>query len=226
MRRDRQGRGRSRHRAPRHRHAEGRPDGRDLAQERRRDHRAGQPEAAARPARQSGAARRGGAPPSCPKIEKVENLVGRRLGVVGRSPSNIVLLKAILLQYGIAADKVVVLARRRRGEAERAGQGHRRAVRPEQRRRRDPRGQDQGRRHPVGRPGQQLDHRRCDRRRHARQGAADVPRDRRVGGDRRAQSGLRIDRDQGRRVRRLAAAARGNHRDHRASTTTSSRAGS
>jgi TRAP-type uncharacterized transport system substrate-binding protein len=44
-----------------------------------------------------------------PKIEKVENLVGRRLGVVGRSPSNIVLLKAILLQSGIASDKVVIL---------------------------------------------------------------------------------------------------------------------
>jgi TRAP-type uncharacterized transport system substrate-binding protein len=44
-----------------------------------------------------------------PKIEKMEHLLGRRLGVVGRSPSNIVLLKAVLTQYRISADNVVIL---------------------------------------------------------------------------------------------------------------------
>ena len=172
-----------------------------------------QPEPAA--AKTRAARRAAAAAPKLPKIEKVENLVGRRLGVIGRSPSNIILLKAILLQYRHTAGQGRRPGRRRRSEAERTGQGHRRSIRPEQRRRRDPRSQDQGRRHFVGRPGQQFDHRRCDRRRDARQGAAVLPRDRRVGGHRRAQPSLRVDRDQGRRVRRLAAATRGNRRNHR-----------
>ena len=44
------------------------------------------------------------------KIEKIEQMVGRRLGVVGRSPRNIELLKVILRQYHINADQVVMLS--------------------------------------------------------------------------------------------------------------------
>jgi len=43
------------------------------------------------------------------KIEKIEQVVGKRVGIVGRSPRNVELLKMILRQYNIAADKVVVL---------------------------------------------------------------------------------------------------------------------
>ena len=49
-------------------------------------------------------------PPKAKPIEKLEQIVGRRLGVVGRSPRNIELLKVILRQYNIAADKIVVLS--------------------------------------------------------------------------------------------------------------------
>lgn len=45
-----------------------------------------------------------------PKIEKIDHLVGRRIGVIGRSPSNILLLRAILLQYNIGPDRIVLLA--------------------------------------------------------------------------------------------------------------------
>jgi hypothetical protein len=44
------------------------------------------------------------------KIEKIEQMVGRRLGVVGRSPRNIELLKVILRQYHINADQLVMLS--------------------------------------------------------------------------------------------------------------------
>jgi TRAP-type uncharacterized transport system substrate-binding protein len=50
------------------------------------------------------------APPKAKPIEKIEQIVGRRLGVVGRSPRNIELLKVILRQYRIASDKIVVLS--------------------------------------------------------------------------------------------------------------------
>ncbi len=55
------------------------------------------------------------APKAAPKgaskepVEKIGELVGRRVGVVGRSPNNIDLLKVILRQYGIAPEKVVML---------------------------------------------------------------------------------------------------------------------
>ena len=42
-------------------------------------------------------------------IENIEELIGKRLGVVGRSPNNIELLRVILRQYNIAADKIVML---------------------------------------------------------------------------------------------------------------------
>ena len=43
-------------------------------------------------------------------ITKIEELVGRRLGVVGRGPNNIDLLKVILRQYNIAPDKIAILS--------------------------------------------------------------------------------------------------------------------
>jgi hypothetical protein len=42
-------------------------------------------------------------------VGKIVELVGKRLGVVGRSPINIALLKAILRQYNIAPDKIAML---------------------------------------------------------------------------------------------------------------------
>jgi TRAP-type uncharacterized transport system substrate-binding protein len=42
-------------------------------------------------------------------VEKITDLVGRRLGVVGRSPNNIELLKVILRQYNVSPDKIVIL---------------------------------------------------------------------------------------------------------------------
>jgi hypothetical protein len=42
-------------------------------------------------------------------VEKIPDLVGRRLGVVGRSPNNIEVLKVILRQYNVSPDKVVIL---------------------------------------------------------------------------------------------------------------------
>jgi TRAP-type uncharacterized transport system substrate-binding protein len=56
------------------------------------------------------AARRAAAAAKLPKIEKIDNLIGRRLGVVGRAPTNIMMLRAILQQYNIPPDKIVVLA--------------------------------------------------------------------------------------------------------------------
>jgi TRAP-type uncharacterized transport system substrate-binding protein len=42
-------------------------------------------------------------------VEKLEQLVGRRVAVVGRSPRNLDLLKAILRQYNIGPDKIAML---------------------------------------------------------------------------------------------------------------------
>ncbi len=41
-----------------------------------------------------------------PKVTKVEQLGGQRIGVIGRSPANSTLLKAILEQYNVPADRV------------------------------------------------------------------------------------------------------------------------
>jgi TRAP-type uncharacterized transport system substrate-binding protein len=43
------------------------------------------------------------------KIEKVGDLVGKRIGIIGRSQANLDLLKVILRQYGISSDKVIDL---------------------------------------------------------------------------------------------------------------------
>ncbi len=43
------------------------------------------------------------------KIEKIDQMVGKRLGVIGRSPRNIELLKVVLRQYRISPDQLVML---------------------------------------------------------------------------------------------------------------------
>jgi TRAP transporter TAXI family solute receptor len=46
---------------------------------------------------------------SGPKITKIPQLAGRRIGVVGRTPANINLLKVILQQYGVDPAKVEIV---------------------------------------------------------------------------------------------------------------------
>src|SRR5204863_8638189 len=43
-------------------------------------------------------------------IDKIDQMVGKRLGVIGRSPRNIELLKVILRQYRISPDQLVMLS--------------------------------------------------------------------------------------------------------------------
>src|SRR4030081_2967512 len=43
-----------------------------------------------------------------PKITKIQQLAGRRIGVVGRTPANVNLLNVILRQYGVDATKVEI----------------------------------------------------------------------------------------------------------------------
>lgn len=49
------------------------------------------------------------ADPTAPKLEKIEDIAGRRIGVVGRNQANIDLLKAILSQYEIPDDKISIV---------------------------------------------------------------------------------------------------------------------
>jgi TRAP transporter TAXI family solute receptor len=44
-----------------------------------------------------------------PKITKISQLAGRRIGVVGRTPANVNLLKVILQQYGVDSSKVEIV---------------------------------------------------------------------------------------------------------------------
>jgi TRAP transporter TAXI family solute receptor len=44
-----------------------------------------------------------------PKITKIPQLAGRRIGVVGRTPANVNLLKVILQQYGVDPNKVEIV---------------------------------------------------------------------------------------------------------------------
>src|SRR5258708_19961681 len=46
---------------------------------------------------------------SGPKITKIPQLAGRRIGVVGRTPANVNLLKVILQQYGVDPAKVEIV---------------------------------------------------------------------------------------------------------------------
>lgn len=43
------------------------------------------------------------------RIEKIQDLAGHKIGVIGRSQSNVNLLRLILQQYGVSADKVDVV---------------------------------------------------------------------------------------------------------------------
>ena len=43
------------------------------------------------------------------KIEKIEELAGHKVGVVGRGPANVNLLRLILQQYGVAPDRVEIV---------------------------------------------------------------------------------------------------------------------
>jgi TRAP transporter TAXI family solute receptor len=56
----------------------------------------------------SGPAPKGSKAKPTPKIKSVDELVGRRVGIVGRSDSNVKLLRTILTEAGINADKVTV----------------------------------------------------------------------------------------------------------------------
>ncbi len=44
-----------------------------------------------------------------PKITKIQQLAGRRIGVVGRTPANVNLLKVILTQYGVDTSKLDII---------------------------------------------------------------------------------------------------------------------
>ena len=45
-----------------------------------------------------------------PRIEKIEQLIGKRVGIVGRSQANIELFRVIVAQYGIPSELVAVLS--------------------------------------------------------------------------------------------------------------------
>ncbi len=55
------------------------------------------------------AATKGKGRKSGPKITKIAQLAGRRVGVVGRTPANVNLLKVILQQYGVDPGKVEIV---------------------------------------------------------------------------------------------------------------------
>ncbi len=44
-----------------------------------------------------------------PKITKIAQLAGHRIGVIGRTPANVNLLKVILKQYGVDPNKIVII---------------------------------------------------------------------------------------------------------------------
>jgi TRAP transporter TAXI family solute receptor len=46
---------------------------------------------------------------AAPKIAKIAQLAGRRIGVVGRTPANVNLLKVVLQQYGVDPGKVEII---------------------------------------------------------------------------------------------------------------------
>src|SRR5476649_652422 len=46
---------------------------------------------------------------AAPKITKIQQLAGRRIGVVGRTQANVNLLKVILTQYGVDASKIEIV---------------------------------------------------------------------------------------------------------------------
>jgi TRAP transporter TAXI family solute receptor len=60
------------------------------------------------PAPASGASRKGSKKDAKPKIKSIDELEGRRVGVIGRTPVNVTLLRVILTESGINPDKVAV----------------------------------------------------------------------------------------------------------------------
>ena len=124
-----------------------------------------------------------------PKITKIAQLAGRRIGVVGRTQANVDLLKVILQQYGVDP-----------------GQGRDRSVSDQRGRGRHP--QPEGGRLSRRGSGQQQDHRRGDRCVDARRRRADLPRDRFGRSDRAKPSDVRGVRNSRRRLWRLARPAR------------------
>jgi TRAP transporter TAXI family solute receptor len=56
----------------------------------------------------SGLAPKGSKKTPTPKIKSLDELAGRRVGVIGRSDANVKLLRTILTEAGIAADKVTI----------------------------------------------------------------------------------------------------------------------
>jgi TRAP transporter TAXI family solute receptor len=56
----------------------------------------------------SGAPRKGGKKEAKPKIKEMSDLEGHRVGVIGRTPVNVTLLKVILSESGVNADKVAI----------------------------------------------------------------------------------------------------------------------
>jgi TRAP transporter TAXI family solute receptor len=60
------------------------------------------------PAPASGAPRKGSKKDAKPKIKSIDELEGHRVGVIGRTPVNVTLLRVILTESGINPDKVAV----------------------------------------------------------------------------------------------------------------------
>ncbi|HEV7880996.1 TAXI family TRAP transporter solute-binding subunit [Bradyrhizobium sp.] len=56
----------------------------------------------------SGLAAKGSKKPPAPKIKTIDELAGRRVGVIGRTQANVKLLKVILKESGVDPDKVAV----------------------------------------------------------------------------------------------------------------------
>jgi TRAP transporter TAXI family solute receptor len=56
----------------------------------------------------SGLAAKGSKKPPAPKVKTIDDLVGRRVGVIGRSQANVTLLRVILKESGVDPDKVAV----------------------------------------------------------------------------------------------------------------------
>ena len=149
-------------------------------------------------------------------------MVGQRLGVIGRSPRNIELLKVILRQYSIAPDQIVMLTADDLAKPNEAGK-----ISVVQF---DPNNVSSAIRDsnvdvimsvgPVGSPIT------ADAIAAATRGkeAPTFLDDRRRRSHRRARADLRVGRDQGRRIRRLAAAAGGRASRPSRCITSSSRA--
>lgn len=56
----------------------------------------------------SGLAAKGSKKEPAPKIKGIDGLAGKRVGVIGRTPANVALLRVILTESGVDADKVTV----------------------------------------------------------------------------------------------------------------------